>query len=552
MISLSPMRLVCAAGIGLLAVGAAPGHAQSRVDAGAIERTIPAELLRSGPAQLISAPTVETVGAQAQTGRFTLGAVSVEGATAFSQEALSRYFEPHLATEVDETTLNRIAEQITKHYHRAGYLLSYAMVPAQDVQAGIVRIVVVEGRVEAVSVDGAGADVTAVRAAAAPVLRDAPLRASTLERTIGLIRDTPGYTVVDVGLGRSDEAAGLHALKLVVALDRVRAFAYVDNRTTAGNGRMRAYSSASHSSIAIEGDELRVDLFAMRGRRFSYLYGQLLAGVPLGSDGLRLTLSASRGDQRQRTALNKVDGDSANLSAQLSYPIIRARALTMTAKASISDVHSSGDLDQSRSQRDRLRVARIGIAFSNESSTRISGELSLSRGLGFGAMTKVGDARASRPDAGGRFTKAAFSLQVAAPITPGTTVRGVLAGQYSDRPLLSAEEFALGGSQVGRAFAFNSLTGERGLGAGLEVGQIVARSGDGSRHLELFGFVDGGAVSEAPSSATRRNGRTLASAGVGSRFTIAGLSVSLEAGLPIDSAGGKKSVQGFFSISRAF
>ena len=118
-----------------------------------------------------------------------------------------------------------------------------------------------------------------------------------LERTIGLIRDFPGLTVTDIALMRSDIGPGRYTLRITVKPDRLRGFTYADNRGTGSVGHSRVYNSLSASSIAIPGDELRLDLFAMPGGHSRYLYGQALAMLPLGRDGLRLTVSGSRGDQ---------------------------------------------------------------------------------------------------------------------------------------------------------------------------------------------------------------------------------------------------------------
>lgn len=513
----------------------------------AIERTIPTQVQQRSLTPVLSVPARERRDQSASERRFTLGAVNIDGATVFTQEQLSRYFEPYLATEVDQSKLVRVADAITARYRQTGYLLSYAMVPTQSVEAGMVRMSVVEGRIADVSVDGAGTAKDAIEAIAMPLMRNGPVRSGELERTIGLIRDFPGVTVTDVALMRSDIQAGLYSLRIKVAPDRIRAFAYADNRGTGSIGRSRVYNSFAISSLARPGDELRVDLFAMPGGHSHYLYGQVAAAVPLGRHGLRLSLTASRGDQYLRSE-EHFKGTSDNVSAQLSYPFMRSRALTIVGKASLTDWRSDGKQDGARKLRDRLRVARAGIAFGNEGKTRFQGELWLSRGLGFGAMTKVGDPLASRPDASGRFNKAALSVEVSRAFDR-FTVRGVATAQYSDRPLLSAEEFSLGGNRVGRAFDFNERTGDRGAGAGVEVGYRLGKNANGAG-VELLGFLDGGITRDLKSSVAAARTRSLSSAGVGARFSIAGMTFGLEAGVPL--SGDRHKPRLFGSVFRAF
>lgn len=526
--------------------------AQDAGGAAAIERTIPKALPDTRPAVQVAAPTRPASEAVASFGRFTLGAVAIEGTTVFTPSALSVYFEPYLATEVDEKTLAVIATAITDHYRRAGFLLAYATVPPQDVNAGIVRIVVVEGRIDQVRIEGGGANSQAIEAIARPLLTRGPLRTATLERTIGLIRDVKGMTVTDVSLARSPDDPVLHSLKISVRNDRVRSLAYVDNRGTDPAGRMRFYSSTSVASLVRVGDQLRVDLFAIPGRKYHYAYGQVAASVPVGGNGLKIGVSASAGDNRQRLSGDRIDGKSTNLVALLSYPIIRSRSLTLVGKASINDWRNVGDANRDRNQRDRLRVARVGLDIFNEESTRLTGEVVISQGLEFGGMTRIGDPLASRPDASGRFTKLAFTIQVARPLSARATLQAIVTGQYSSRPLLSVEEFALGGNRVGRAFDFNEVTGDRGIAAGLE---LAYRPEDLEKFVnrpELFGFIDGGSAWQAGSDSGLPKRRSLASVGVGGRFSLAGLSFSTEVGIPLHLQGEKKSARGFVSAFKSF
>jgi hemolysin activation/secretion protein len=546
----SKARNASAAYFALLVSVAMPVHAQASPDPGAIERTIP-QIQQSTVVPNILTPRRASPTRARIKRRFTLGSVNIDGATVFSNDQLSPYFEPYLASQVDEAKLAEMAARITDRYRHAGYLLSYAAVPAQAVEAGMVRLAVSEGRIDTVTIEGAGPDQAALEAITEPLLSDAPLRGSTLERAIGLIRDFPGLKVTDVSLSRSDMRAGLYALKIRVTRDRERAFAYMDNRGTGGIGHSRFYTSGSFSSLLMNGDELRVDLFAMPGGHSRYLYGQLHASAPIGRNGLRVAVAASKGDQ-SLISTEPFAGDSRNLLAQLSYPVLRSRALTMVAKLSMNDWLSSGEVNGTRRLRDRMRVLRFGLEVSREAKTRLQGDFTLSRGLGFDGATRAGDPLASRRDASGRFIKAAFTLQARHPLSDKVRLQATLAGQYSNRPLLSAEEFSLGGSRIGRAFAFNALTGDRGIGGGLELSYRIGKSKGTISGLELFGFADGGVVFEARSPSVVDRRRSLASVGAGSRFSLAGTVFSVEAGVPVAATGHEKSLRLFFSTYRAF
>jgi hemolysin activation/secretion protein len=522
-------------------------NAQAAPEPGSIERTIPTQLRQNAAGAAIAVPTRKNDPRSAGKKKFTLGAVNIDGATIFSQSELSRYFEAYLATEVDQDRLAQIAQEITARYRKSGYLLSYASLPSQNVEAGMVRLSVVEGRVDKIIVQGAGSAQGAIEAMAAPLLKGGPVTMGALERTIGLIRDFPGYSVTDIALMKSGTGDGPHTLKVVLIPDRIRSFTYADNRGVGSLGHSRLFNSFAISSLAVAGDELRIDLFAMPGGKTRYLYGQVSAAAPLGRQGVRLMVSGSRGDQYLR-ADEGFKGEADNISAQLSYPFLRGRKLTLVGKTSLTDWRSVGSQAGARRLRDRLRVGRLGVEFSSEGKTRFQGELALSRGFGFGGMTQLGDPLASRPDASGRFTKVAFSVQATRPFDDRLTLRAVAMAQYSDRPLLSAEEFSLGGNRLGRAFDFNAGTGDRGAGSGAELGYRLGKD-NAKLGIELFGFVDAGVARDLKSDLAPGVTRHLASTGLGSRFTVAGTTLAIEAGVPLKGQGKPRL---FVSVFRSF
>ena len=187
------------------------------------------------------------------------------------------------------------------------------------------------------------------------------------------------------------------------------------------------------------------------------------------------------------------------------------------ARASLSDWKSEEKRGGSLIQRDRLQVARGWIEFSRTSKTRIDGRLGISRGLDFGSVTESGDPLASRPFASSKFTKFNADLQIATALSERVVLRVDTSGQYSTKPLLAPEEFAIGGSRIGRAFDFNELTGDHGIGGMAEISYRV-----GPKSLELFAFADGGGAFRKRPSPGFPKEQWLASGGVGARFSALG------------------------------
>jgi hemolysin activation/secretion protein len=137
-----------------------------------------------------------------------LQAVSVAGADAIPREQIARIYQPFLGKKVSQSDLAAIAAAITDLYRAAGYHLSRAIVPPQDVAAGRVRVEVIEGRISEVALKGEGAEQFGVRPMLNAVLAERPSRLATLERQLLLVNDRQGVRIADTALEEIGVATG--------------------------------------------------------------------------------------------------------------------------------------------------------------------------------------------------------------------------------------------------------------------------------------------------------------------------------------------------------
>ncbi|MBV9522213.1 MAG: ShlB/FhaC/HecB family hemolysin secretion/activation protein, partial [Alphaproteobacteria bacterium] len=129
--------------------------------------------------------------------RFTLEKLIVEDATVFSPADFATLYQDLLGHEVTLQQIYEIAAAITAKYGSRGYILSQAVVPAQRIADGVVRIKVVEGFIDQVTFKnetGGPVDDSLQRAYGAKIAAARPLRAADLERYLLLMNDLPGVT----------------------------------------------------------------------------------------------------------------------------------------------------------------------------------------------------------------------------------------------------------------------------------------------------------------------------------------------------------------------
>ena len=106
---------------------------------------------RAQPGTVITLPsTVAPAGAESI--RLTIGRVVITGATVYSEADLAPLYADLIGGEVTLAAVYDLARRITAKYGAAGYVLSRAVVPPQNLspRGAVIRIQVVEGYVDKV------------------------------------------------------------------------------------------------------------------------------------------------------------------------------------------------------------------------------------------------------------------------------------------------------------------------------------------------------------------------------------------------------------------
>jgi hemolysin activation/secretion protein len=105
---------------------------------------------------------------------FVLRGISLVGATAIPHEELAATYRPYIGRKVSQADLAGIASEISELYRKAGFHLSRAIIPSQDIADGHVRIQVIEGSITEFSLKGDGAEQFGVRPLLNVVLSETP------------------------------------------------------------------------------------------------------------------------------------------------------------------------------------------------------------------------------------------------------------------------------------------------------------------------------------------------------------------------------------------
>ena len=126
--------------------------------------------------------------------------ISIIGAAAIPPISWQRPINPTSERRFRRLIWRRSQRISAMLYRSAGFHLSRAIVPPQDISGGSVRIQVIEGSITDARSERRGAEEFGVRPMLDPVLAEHPSRLATLERQLLLINGRPGVRIADTAL----------------------------------------------------------------------------------------------------------------------------------------------------------------------------------------------------------------------------------------------------------------------------------------------------------------------------------------------------------------
>src|SRR5258708_10454290 len=287
------------------------------------------------------------------------------------------------------------------------------------------------------------------------MLADGAVRQAALERAILLIYDLPDVCV-SPGLHLIDEKAGYYELVLAIDRSRFSGAVSLDNRGTRSLGPVEAQAVGGVGSILTAFDRLALNFFTVPNQPRELLSEQLGYDLPLGFHRTRAALTAARTDLHPHGNLASLAlaGDATHVGAGVTHPIIRLRDHSLWLGGTFDVLQSEQSQQGMRQFDDQLRMVRLhGLYLADDGwGGSNSRSVEASQGLDALGSSRSGASDLSRPNGRPDFTKVTGMAIRQQHLIGSWYLRFAAAGQKSAQPLLVSEQFALGGTQFGRAY----------------------------------------------------------------------------------------------------
>lgn len=409
----------------------------------------------------------------------TPASFQVEGVKSVPFDEVAKHFAPFVNKDTTIGQLIDAANDVTKLYQERGYVISFAFVPVQTFEKGVVRIVIVEGYVGNVEIKGdTGAMEGRIRAIAAHIAEDRPLRRETFERYMQVLGLLPGLQVKgDIKTPTTTD--GKTTLELSSTHKPYSFSTGIDFHHPGVQGLI----TATENGMTALGEQLSVSALAPSGRDDVTYYGANFA-VPIASDGLMLKFDASHyhahpADNPGLPSYVTRTVNNDKVSASLSYPFILGNTRSLFGTASLYAAHNEdgyrSDINGAElAQGVHERVLELKFDYMNVETSRVrKAGIAVAKGLPILGASKSAETNVSGIElfnpvslTFGRFNISAsqaddwsFGL--------GTVISMI--GQYGSPNLPTPEQITFGAQRFAQGYGPGEAAGDSGWGMSFEV-----------------------------------------------------------------------------------
>lgn len=435
-------------------------------DTGTLLQQIPPPKKTVSPSTM---PGLTIEGVDGQTARlpegisFVVSRILITRNTIFDDANLRPLVVHAEGTSISLQELGRLASLITEYYQSRGYPVTRAMIPAQTIKDGVVRIEVLEATIGQVTLENSSRVRDALLLATLQTLKKGEdIEQRPIDHVLLLLSDIPGITVKATlkpgqTTGTSDLVVATHGLPALSG-DWV-----LDNNGNDATGHARVIATLTFNNLLQQGDTVNVTgLSSGKGLN----YGRLAYEAVLTGRGGRIGTAVSQlqyslggtGDSGQ------LYGNAQVQSLWARQPLVRSENNNVYGQILFENLQT-GDPNRVKNQQDR-RLQNASFILSGDAREVFfvrgvsSWAANLTRGqIRFNAVTdELTDADTAATQ--GRFIKFNVNLAHLQAWGRKDSLYLTYAGQWANTNLDPSQKLAVGGASSVRAYRSGVVSGD--------------------------------------------------------------------------------------------
>lgn len=455
---------------------------QKRQEQERLQRRIDsAPALPESPAIIPPAPAADA-GTCVQVSR-----IEASGITLLPPSAVQAALAPHTGKCLDAAGINGVLESLNNAYLQQGYVTARAYLPEQQVRDGLLTLVVIEGRIESIVLNGDARSADRRRRwLAIPAAPGDMLRLADIEQGVDQLNRAPSAQAT-LALEPGSEP-GMTRVAISTADDRSwRAGLSLDNNGEKTTGQYKTTATLDKDNFLEANDVWQLALSHTDDTRaFS-----VSTTLPVRYWTLTSSYSQSR-YTNQLTGGTRLSGDSQSLLLSADYLFLRNARHQLSLVMGLTDKESGRKVAGVSLQPDESTPARMGLRWLyREPAQTVFLQASWVRGTDWLGATED---PSGLPDhfPHRQFDKLELQGQYNRPLGAQWRYAAQLQAQFAAEGLIGNEQMVLGGLDSIRGFNTSSAFGDKGvslrnqLATGCFTGRLPG--------LECQFFVDGGIV----------------------------------------------------------
>ncbi len=365
------------------------------------------------------------------------------------------------------------ADRITNYYNEKGFFLAQAIIPKQEIQNGIVVILVNEGKLDSkepykINKKDLRISEDKVKAYLDESLKENLLKDS-IERGLLNIRDNPGV-VANINLEPGSEPGSTKIILDIKEGPLMQGGLTFDNYGNRYTGDLRASISVDVNDPSTIGDHISIlGTKAIEGdlnlKKISY-------DLPIGFSGLRAGTSYSVVNfkiGKELTTNPLSTGKAEDINLNLKYPIYRSVSKTLMTNINYDKKYLYNTTTGSVTSDKEVDNYTFGItaqqidSFFGGGFTQLNynfthGDLDLSKV----ASSLTSDQSATGYKTNGAFNKQNIQLSRIQQVTEKININLIADAQFASKNLDSSEKMSLGGPSGVRAYPVGEASGDEG------------------------------------------------------------------------------------------
>jgi len=465
--------------------------------------------------------------------KFLIEHINIEGNTVISDDDIMEITSEYEYKELSLDDLMEAAKKITDLYAAKGYITSQAYVPPQNIKNNTVLIKILEGKYGNFNIEG-------VQNSNEEIIRRRLKKETNKQFNYNDLRDDLMYLnqspdrITKATLYRGGRPGTTDIMIKVKDRPPIHPFLSYDNTGNKSTGNWRLTLGLEDNSLL--GWEDRVFVRFMRSDTFNF-YGWIGDyTIPVNEFGTKLGITASY-------FRSKIGGDfqdyhivswSGTVSPFMSHPIFdldyKSGTLGGTIDGGMDIKEAKTKIGGVMNSRDKLRIMRAAVTLDESDSigrTQLRNEVNVSFPNFLDSMDE-NDMHSSRERGGGKFVKYDYSLSRINSMPLSTYLLLSAAGQASNNPLVSSEQYQIGGMYTVRGYDEGHALGDYGNNASAELRYPLGFVPDNlhiwgvhpRRVLQGTAFIDWGFSHFRSPTTSTRNNHNLIGVGVGGRLNM--------------------------------